>query len=814
VNTVDFAKKLLGQIVFLYFLQKKGWLGVTKGRDWGTGPHDFIRKLVESDYGRYKNFFHDTLEPLFYGTLATDRGHEAWCNKFECRIPFLNGGLFEPLGDYNWRKIDVMLPDSVFTNTTFVDESTSGNGVLDVFDRYNFTVNESEPLEKEVAIDPEMLGKVFENLIEENRRKGIGAYYTPREIVHYMCQESLVNYLDTAVNKETLVVPRTAIETFVRLGEQISHYEAVDANYNIKMPKTVQQQARLLDEKLADITVCDPAVGSGAFPVGMMTEIVRARSALTPYFNDVRERTAYHFKRHAIQNCLYGVDIDPGAVEIARLRLWLSLVVDEEHTEQIKPLPNLDFKVVSGNSLIGFPFRSHGLAEIEALKSKFFEETSHERKAALKRQIESKLSECFAGSKRSLGYEVNFDFDVNFSEVSHRGGFDVIIANPPYGANIDDLLVQLRPIYEEAVRNYAEIYKMFMQQGLRKVRPSGTQSLITPNTFLAQPRYKDIRKILLKCRILKIVNLGEEVFENVVVPTCLSFIARSEPAPSYLFADLREKSKFSGELNQITFRDASLDTVYASGDLSLYPSKLLGKNQVTFANALEIKDAGIQYHRSGIGLKNKGGNDLYERLFSSDKGAFKSSTPVWYGKLIDRWTIQPKTDEFFNLEYRKVLRTKESVSFTQTAFEITPKILWRQTASCLQATLDTECRWFRNTIQCAYIKDNYREKLDIYYLLGVVNSEYIQNSYNALVEEAGRVFPQVKLTHVKKLPLAIPEKEMQREVGALVKKMLQAKKGDPKADMGKLEIAMNSLIDQIYGVTKGEDTMLEGLRAH
>lgn len=189
-----------------------------------------------------------------------------------------------------------------------------------------------------------MLGKVFENLIEENRRKGLGSYYTPREIVHYMCQESLINYLDTALNtaeesvaltkpKQTTllgdpepeqasltttarreVVPRDDIETFIHLGDQISHYEAVEAKYSIKMPKTIEKNARLIDEKLADITVCDPAVGSGAFPVGMMTEIVRARSALTPYFNDVHDRTPYHFKRHAIQNCLYGVDIDPGAI--------------------------------------------------------------------------------------------------------------------------------------------------------------------------------------------------------------------------------------------------------------------------------------------------------------------------------------------------------------------------------------------------------------------------------------------------------------------------------------------------------------------
>ena len=396
VKTADFAKKLMGQIVFLYFVQKKGWLGVPKSQDWGTGPRDFLRRLVKGEYGKYENFFNNILEPLFYDTLATDRGHEAWCNRFKCRIPFLNGGLFEPLCNYDWRKADIILPNKLFFNNEYIDVGVSGTGVFDVFDRYNFTVNEAEPLEKEVAIDPEMLGKVFENLIEENLRKGLGAYYTPREIVHYMCEESLIDYLDGALNNENDTVPRSDIEILVHLGEQISHYEAVDTKYQIKMPKSIDQHARVIDEKLAEITICDPAVGSGAFPVGMMTEVVHARLALTPYFNDVHERTPYHFKRHAIQNCLYGVDIDPGAVEIAKLRLWLSLVVDEEETKQIKPLPNLDYKIVSGNSLLGIEktlFNEKLFTQLERLKPLYFDESVSKKKATLKREIDELIND-------------------------------------------------------------------------------------------------------------------------------------------------------------------------------------------------------------------------------------------------------------------------------------------------------------------------------------------------------------------------------------------------------------------------------------
>jgi hypothetical protein len=258
-----------------------------------------------------------------------------------------------------------------------------GTGILDVFDRYNFTVNEAEPLEKDVAIDPEMLGKVFENLIEENRRKGLGAFYTPREVVHYMCQESLVNYLDAFMGKAGTSIERKDIEFLIHQGEQAAHYEAAridgTSSYRRQLPVAIETHAADIDDALAAIRVCDPAIGSGAFPVGMMTEIVRSRSALTPYFTEASERTPYHFKRHAIQNSLYGVDVDGGAVEIAKLRLWLSLVVDEQDVREIQPLPNLDYRIVVGNSLLRLEvnlFNQKQFNQLEDLKPKYFNESN------------------------------------------------------------------------------------------------------------------------------------------------------------------------------------------------------------------------------------------------------------------------------------------------------------------------------------------------------------------------------------------------------------------------------------------------------
>jgi len=320
-NDIDidtFSKKLLGQIVFCYFLQRKGWLGARRGEPINKGDKDFMRSLFNRGIAAKKNFYNDYLEYLFYDSLnnRAEGSSDFYRKHFDCQIPFLNGGLFEPPEDYDWEKSFVHIPDKLFSNK-------DNTGILDVFDLYNFTVYEDDPIDREVSVDPEMLGKVFENLLPENLRKGQGAYYTPREIVHYMCQESLINYLVTETKIDLAKVRDLVIN---------KHFEG-------------EGNKESIDKALQNIKVCDPACGSGAFLVGMLHEIVSARRILNLKVDE------YHLKKEAIQNCIYGVDIDPGAVEIAKLRLWLSLVVDYE-LKDIEPLPNLDYKVMCGNSLL------------------------------------------------------------------------------------------------------------------------------------------------------------------------------------------------------------------------------------------------------------------------------------------------------------------------------------------------------------------------------------------------------------------------------------------------------------------------------
>ena len=415
IDTADFAKKLLGQIVFLYFLQKKGWFGVKRGEKWGEGSKNFLRELFEKRHGDYQNFFNDVLEPLFYEALRLKRPKDYY-SQFDCRIPFLNGGLFDPLNDYDWEDTDILLPDGIFSNSNWTKEGDIGDGILDIFDRYNFTVNENEPLEKEVAVDPEMLGKVFENLLPIKDRKSSGTYYTPREIVQYMCRESLINHLvkefDQEVSKEDIETLVEYADIVVENERHVAGKELETQTYTFKMPEGIRKHADLLDEELDSIRVCDPAAGSGAFLVGMMNEIVRVRSALTSYIDDV-ERSPYKFKRQAIEYNLYGVDIDSSAVEIAKLRLWLSLIVDEEDRNKIRPLPNLDYKIVQGNSLLNIErdmLNYSALDELEQLKQIYFNETAADKKLEHRERIEELIDQITGGE---------FDFKVHFSEIFH-----------------------------------------------------------------------------------------------------------------------------------------------------------------------------------------------------------------------------------------------------------------------------------------------------------------------------------------------------------------------------------------------------------
>ena len=282
----DYVKKLLGRIVFLHFLQKKGWLGVPAGKEWGEGDRDFMLKIFKNaNENQKENFLDDILEDLFAEGLDRNRSDQddLYDTKVEgfrnCRIPYLNGGLFER---------DILDKNPCHFPASYFD------GLLTMLSQYNFTIDENDPNDAEVGVDPEMLGRIFENLLEDNKDKG--AFYTPKEIVQYMCRESLIAYLQTDIREEDKECVRQFVTTHdVELLGELKEY---------------------VDQKLRDVKICDPAIGSGAFPMGLLRELFFCRSAIEP---NIVENAAI-IKRHIIQNNIYGVDIERGAIDIARLR--------------------------------------------------------------------------------------------------------------------------------------------------------------------------------------------------------------------------------------------------------------------------------------------------------------------------------------------------------------------------------------------------------------------------------------------------------------------------------------------------------------
>ncbi|SFE06448.1 Eco57I restriction-modification methylase domain-containing protein [Thermophagus xiamenensis] len=580
IDIPRFTKKLLGQIVFLYFLQKKGWLGVPKNERWGNGDKKFIQTLYNKAVANNKNFFKDYLQYLFYEALAKERKNtDSYYEKFNCRIPFLNGGLFEP--GYDWEKADISIPNSLFRNDEKNKAGDIGTGILDVFDRYNFTIKEDEPLDKEVAVDPEMLGKVFENMLEITERKSKGAFYTPREIVHFMCQESLIHYLDNALEGK---IEKADIETYIRHGhfalenDQRVAEKGETETYKYQLPSSIRQNADLIDQKLAEIRICDPAIGSGAFPVGLLHELVTAHLVIKPHLSNSylsqkldklgfpfkesvsESRFVYRLKRHIIQECIYGVDIDASAIDIARLRLWLSLVVDEDDLDPIETLPNLDYKIIRGNSLIGLPqtaMRDLNVEkQLEELKEAFYNETDESQKKVLQNKINFKIRELLDSAERYGGDKIDFDFKLFFSEVwREKGGFDVIIGNPPYiqlQKKGGQLANQLKHVGFETFVRTGDIYSLFYEKGVKLLKEKGILCYITSNKWMRAGYGEKTRSFFTKYNPLKLLDLGGGIFESATVDTNILLLQKASNQNHCLAANLSQLKNLK-DLNNLSF---------------------------------------------------------------------------------------------------------------------------------------------------------------------------------------------------------------------------------------------------------------------
>lgn len=609
----DYVKKMLGRIVFLHFLQKKGWL---------DGNQTFLRDLFfMQPFDRRADFLEKVLEPLFFGIFNTEPQNRekvfsehnwdlsllnewnggstnALTHSYNHALPYLNGGLFE---EDAVDKLHIKLPGSLFEDLfTFLAS-------------YNFTVDENDPDDAEVGVDPEMLGKIFESLLEDNKAKG--AFYTPKEIVRYMCKESLIAYLSSCVSKSPCPAGRDLVNLINSSDSVGNDSPTADGVNNLqdsqdfasetsrsirRFVETHEMQPELepyrdtLDSALRNVKICDPAIGSGAFPMGLLNELWRCREALyspSPAGRDlvnlvdsadasnckhgnakdnlqdqrdfVSAASRSKLKKEIIENNIYGVDIERGAIDIARLRFWLSIVVDAEEPE---PLPNFDYKFMQGNSLIesykgidlsrisnrlpGGQSKSTQLLlgldsdfskkNLQRLMRDYFSVTDHKQKASMRQAINDEvkhlITDFIGGTAHDLDTldpSANQDFflwHTWFKDIFDNGGFDIVIGNPPYIKEYENSNVFEHLKTGKYYKAKMDIWFYFACCAIDILKKEGSLS------FIAQPQWRmsDAASILRnkicdECRLIYIMDFGTYmVFENACTQAMIMSLYKTE----------------------------------------------------------------------------------------------------------------------------------------------------------------------------------------------------------------------------------------------------------------------------------------------
>lgn len=599
-----YAYTFLGRIVFLYFLLRKGWI---------EGQKNFIRKSIEDP--NQSNLYLDFFLPLFFDVFAKKQDDRPkTIQKLYKTTPYLNGGLFEKSElEQEMEKAGIYI---------LFDDQFIRNVILNFFENYSFTIDENSPDDQEVSIDPEMLGKVFENTLAEEERGKKGTFYTPREIVHFMVKEALWQFLKNETD----------------LTHKVLHEFIYNPEYDLE--DISKPDLRLIDKKLETVKILDPAVGSAAFPVEMMQVLVNLRKRLDVKVG--KNISEVSLKKQYIKNNLYGVDIDSGAIEIAKLRIWLALIVDYELSE-IEPLPNLDFQFRVGNSLqekiddidvfnegvgpqqdLGFFKSQSEYLEMKQsmieIKDKFYESDNEEVKKELKRQfdhlehrlikaaldkynedyreqfknahlknMEKKLQETAERAARleqkiKDGTYKLFKPDFHFSEVFDRknekgeptNGFDIVIGNPPYGVKVEN------DIRDNHQLGNKDSYGIFISTAFKRfLKPNGILSFIISDTWLTIGTHKALREQVLRKTLHKVVRVNQDCFEATVNACILSATNVENKKNDIIVADLTNIStrKMINELRSKLYHlEESVGEVTPEFAVYSYPQHLIETN--------------------------------------------------------------------------------------------------------------------------------------------------------------------------------------------------------------------------------------------
>ena len=744
----DYVKKMMGRITFLHFLQRKGWM---------CGDLNYMQNLFENS--AYKDDYLDSvLEPLFFGILNTKPAERealftdySWdkslLNEWK-DIPYLNGGLFE--------RDEEDEPESRFPADYF-------KRLFQFFSEYNFTIDENDPNDAEVGVDPEMLGKIFENLLEDNKDKG--AFYTPKEIVRYMCQESLIAYLETNTS-----IAKDKIRNFVLTPE-----DGVDDIPENKKPKLLTA--------LEEVKICDPAIGSGAFPMGLLNELLHCREVLSGEHYDRAE-----IKKNIIQNNIYGVDIEKGAVDIARLRFWLSIVVDEETPS---PLPNLDYKIMQGNSLIEsfmgvdlskltyekeykkdkgeislFDDEKNRLQKtVSHLLSSYYSCSDHDRKVKLQQEISGTINkqlEAQAYDPTILARLKDINLAENnkfflwhtwFSDVFNRdddkNGFDIVIGNPPYVVVSD--IDKDHLYYKYKTKNCLELYAYFFEHSINILHQTGVLSFITGSLYTKGIKFEPLRIFLEKnSQLITYRNEGDEVFKNVNMPTSTILLYKSNFS-RWSFDDLL------GNSNNILAK------------MNTYSKPL---------SSISIMQRGFEVGRDRV---------------SKEHGKYRFLT----GSNVEKYCY--KTISYVNQDVVDEFQ-KDAIFYTGE------RLLIRETGSYLTVVYLDENLYCNRSLYSTIIKDS---QFNVQYVVGILNSKAIQYYYQQKFKAETELFPKIRIKQAKQLPIPVASLTEQQLIVTLIEKIITAKRISPQISIEKLEREIDQIVYKLYDLTDTEIKIIE-----
>lgn len=854
----DYVKKMMGRLVFLHFLQRKGWM---------CSDRKFMLHLLQNT--NHKDDFLDrVLEPLFFAVLNTHskerllkiEKHNAIIagnkNKVEwdvaqieawSSIPYLNGGLFEEDHADGCR--------CIFPYEYFI-------ALFDFFSQYNFTVDENDPSDAEVGVDPEMLSKIFESLLEDNKDKG--AFYTPKEIVSYMCRSALSSYLKVPLS--SLGVQESAVDAFVNNPQE--HHDFTE------------EQRTVLLNSLRTVRICDPAIGSGAFPVGMMNLLYQCRRSLEG--SDAR---AVDIKTDIIQHNIFGVDIEQGAVDIARLRFWLALVVDEEEAHA---LPNLDYRIVRGNSLLTTfnneyinlgedkPSNRTKLAKLKkqlAIAQGEYYNLSGEEK--LQKEIEIKLllldiiamrlnidikvadevatdnptlfdvprnarqtkaqkeaialaeqkrksrvqlkelrEKLLASKKISLieraRTDINFfDWDIIFSDVfAEKKGFDVVIGNPPYGVSIKD-------DYRKAVVNHLgnvpdyEIYYYFIEIAHRCLMEKGILSYIIPNTYLFNTYANTYRhSILQKWNALEILDCTKfPVFKSAVVRNTINTWQKNKDGSSHVgyrntvgvtaFDALVKKDKQIMSASDLQEMNQNWGLAFMLEPIVIrIVNKIAGQSE-SVINLYDVSQGYIPYRKSDLVKsygKTEGEKIVKQRLWHSANKESEEYIQELYGRDISKYSYK-STGEY--VKYGRHLACYVDIRFFNQDRIVVREITNPTIIACRLKEI------YVHDPQLIAVIPKDDSSLNI--LWAVLNSKLATfYHFNHSPKATKGAFPKILVSDVKTFPLPNIDEETRVVIDEKVSRILSAKQSDPSADTTVLENEIDFMVYKLYGLTYDE----------